>query len=127
MEQTKVLVIVEDEEDMRRMIHALLVRDPRLVVMGEATTADEAIELARSTSPGLIVLDHFIDGPVTGLDAAPALKEAAPTAKILLFSAYDLAAEASRSPAVDAYLAKDQPQKLLAVALSLLGLGPMAA
>lgn len=48
--------------------------------------------------PGLIIFDHFIDGPVTGLDAAPALKAAAPAAKILLFSAHDLAADARRSP-----------------------------
>ncbi len=126
-EQVKVLVIVEDEEDMRRMIHALLERDPRLVVMGHATTAAEALELAASVSPGLIVLDHFIDGPVNGLEAAPALKEAAPLAKILLFSAYDLAAEARDSPAIDAYLPKDQPQRLLPLARQLLGLGPIAA
>lgn len=127
MEQMKVLVVVEDEEDMRRMIHALLTRDPRLLVMGHATTAAEAVEAAESVSPGLIVLDHFIDGPITGLEAAPSLKRVAPAAKILLFSAHDLASEARRSPDIDAYLQKDQPQKLLPLAQSLLGLGPMAA
>lgn len=127
MEQMKVLVIVEDEEDMRRMIHALLTRDPRLLVMGHATTAAEAVAAAESLAPGLIVLDHFIDGPVTGLDAAPTLKQVAPAAKILLFSAHDLTSEARRSPDIDAYLQKDQPQKLLPLAQSLLGLGPIAA
>ncbi|HVE94542.1 MAG TPA: response regulator [Acidimicrobiales bacterium] len=123
----KVLVVVEDEEDMRRMIFALLTRDPRLVVTGHATTAAEAIEAAASLSPGLIVLDHFIEGPVTGLEAAPSLKQVAPAAKIILFSAHDLSSEARRSPDIDAYLQKDQPQKLLPLAQSLLGLGPIAA
>jgi len=127
MEQMRVLVIVEDEEDMRRMIQALLTRDPRLRVMGQATTAAEAVDVAELIAPGLIVLDHFIDGPVTGLDAAPSLKRVAPAAKILLFSAHDLAAEAQRSPDIDAYLQKDQPQKLLPLAQSLLGLKPIAA
>lgn len=127
MKRTKVLVIVEDEEDMRCVIHALLARDPRLVVRGHATSAAEAVELAASLSPGLIVLDHVNDGPVDGLDAAPTLKQIAPEAKILLFSAFDLAVEAKRSRAVDAYLAKDEPQKLLPFAQSLLGLGPIAA
>ncbi|MBK5222254.1 MAG: response regulator [Acidimicrobiia bacterium] len=124
---TKVLVIVEDEEEMRVLVRALLVRDPRLEILGEATTAAEAVELARALEPGLIVLDHLIDGPVMGLDAAPMLRAAAPAAKILLFSAYDLAAEARRSPAVDAYLAKDVPERLLGLAQEPLGLGPVAA
>jgi DNA-binding NarL/FixJ family response regulator len=123
----KVLVIVEDEEDMRVLIRVLLTRDPRLEIMGEAASAEQAIDLARSFGPGVIVLDHLIDGPVTGLEAAPALKEAAPNAKIVLFSAYDLAVEARRSPAVDAYLAKDEPEKLLPLVLRLLDLDPLAA
>jgi two-component system, NarL family, nitrate/nitrite response regulator NarL len=123
----KVLVIVEDEQDMRVLIRALLTRDSRLEIMGEATTAAEAVELARTLEPGLIVLDHLIEGPVTGLDAAPSLKEVAPNSKIVLFSAYDLAAEARRSPAVDAYLPKDEPQKLLPLVQRLLDLDPVAA
>ncbi len=124
---TKVLVIVEDEDDMRVLIRALLAQDSRLQILGEATSADEAVAAARTFGPGLIILDHFIDGPVTGLDAAPALKAVAPDAKILLFSAHDLATEARRSPAVDAYLAKDQPQRLLPMAQGLLDLPPLAA
>lgn len=120
------LVIVEDEPDIRLLIRMLLTQDDRLDVLGEATSAADAIELARTAAPRLIVLDHSVDGPVTGLDAAPALKAAAPGVKIILFSAYDLAAEARRSPDVDAYLPKDQPSKLLPLAQQLLGLGPPA-
>lgn len=125
--KAKVLVIVEDEDDMRALIRALLAVDPRLDILGEATSAAEAIEVARAVDPGLIVLDHFIDGPVTGLEAAPSLKEVAPAAKVLLFTAHDLSREARRSPAVDAFLAKDQPHKLLPTALRLLDLPPLAA
>lgn len=124
---TKVLVIVEDEEDMRRLILDLLLQDPRLEILGQASSADEAVELARSTQPGLIILDHLIDGPVTGLSAAPLLKAAAPMAKVLLFSAYDLRREARRERAVDAFLRKDDPSKLLPTAQRLLGLEPVAA
>lgn len=124
---TKVLVIVEDEAEMRRLVRALLARDPRLEIMGEAATAAEAVELARSLDPGLVILDHLIDGPVTGLDAAPDIKAAAPNSKILLFSAFDLRREARQEPAVDAFLPKDQPEKLLPLAQRLLGLEPLAA
>jgi DNA-binding NarL/FixJ family response regulator len=118
----KVLVLVEDEADVRRLVRALLAPDPRLEITGEAASAEEAIELARSIEPGLIILDHMLDGEVTGLEAAPGLKTAAPNAKILLYSALDLRREARREPAVDAFLSKDQPIELLPLAQQLLGL-----
>ena len=120
----KVLVIVEDEPDMRLLIRAVLSGDPRLEVLGEATNAEDAIRLAADTSPGLVVLDHSIEGPVTGLEAAPAIRAVAPQAKILLFTAYDMAAEARREPAVDAFLRKDDIGKLLSTVQSLLDLEP---
>jgi DNA-binding NarL/FixJ family response regulator len=118
----KVLVIVEDEADMRAVIRAMLSADPRLEVVGEATSATQAVELARSYDPGLIVLDHRIEGDITGLEAAPMLKTAAPNAKILLFTAYDMRNAAEQEPAIDAYLRKDSIAKLLPLVQELLGL-----
>lgn len=118
-----VLVVVEDDPDMRRLIRFLLAADGRLTVTGEATTAEEAVRLARDLDPALIVLDHFLDGPVMGLEAAPMLREAAPRAKIILFSSHDLTVEASQEPSVDVFLSKRQVGSLLDVALELLALG----
>jgi DNA-binding NarL/FixJ family response regulator len=118
----KVLVIVEDEADMRAVIRAMLSADPRLEIVGEATSADEAVKIARTVDPGLIVLDHKIDGDVTGLEAAPMLKAVAPSAKILLFTAYDMRNAAEREPAIDAYLRKDSIGQLLPLVQDLLGL-----
>jgi two-component system nitrate/nitrite response regulator NarL len=122
METVKVLVIVEDEPDMRMLIKTVLATDPRLEVLGEATNAADAIRLAGELGPGLVILDHSIEGPVTGLQAAPAIRAAAPSAKILLFTAYDMASEARREPAVDAFLRKDDIGKLLRTVQSLLEL-----
>ena len=126
-EKTRVLVIVEDEADMRALVRLVLSRDPRLEILGEASTAEDAIEMAASLEPGLIVLDHGLDGPLTGLAAAPLLKGAAPRAKILLFTAYDMAAEARAEPAIDAFLRKDELGKLLPVVRQLLELDPTPA
>jgi DNA-binding NarL/FixJ family response regulator len=124
--RTKVLVVVEDDLDMRTLIRITLARDPRLELVGEASSADEALALVRTLEPGLIVLDHAIEGPLTGLDAAPLLKAAAPASKILLFTAYDLAAEARAQPAIDGYLRKDELQLLLPTVERLLSLAPLA-
>lgn len=120
-----VLVIVEDEEDMRFLIRVTLTKDPRLVLLGEAATAEQAIELARGLQPGVVVLDHQLDGELTGLEAAPLIKAVAPRSKILLFTAFDLERQAREDPAVDAYLRKDGVTRLLATVDNLLGLDPI--
>src|SRR5205814_168552 len=110
----KAVLIVEDELDMRILIRVTLARDPRLEVVGEASSSDEAIDAATTGEPSAIVLDHSIDGPMTGLEAAPQLKRVSPDSKIILFTAYDMAAEARREPAIDAFLRKDDLGRLLA-------------
>ena len=80
--------------------------------------------MARSMEPGLIILDHGLEGPMNGLEAAPLLKAAAPNAKILLFTAFDMVADASAEPAIDAFLRKTDLDKLLPTVQALLDLPP---
>lgn len=125
MEKMRVFVVVEDEPDMRVLVRLKLTVDPRITVAGEVGSLEEALELAQSIKPGLIILDHQIEGDVMGLDAAPLLKDAAPNAKILLFTAFDLETEATSSPFIDEFLSKKHLENLLAVAQRLLGLEPL--
>jgi len=122
-----VLLVVEDEPDFRKLIRLSLEEDPRILSTGEATTAQQAIEVARKSHPDLVILDNYLEGDLDGLEAAPMLKAAAPESKILLFTAYDLSAQARREPAIDAFLRKDDIKKLLPVAQRLLGLDPEEA
>jgi CheY-like chemotaxis protein len=125
-----VFVVVEDEPDMQLLISMMLQRDQRLELVGHATSAAEASALLDTEevralfdrSPGLIVLDHGIEGDLMGLEAAPVLKAKVPSAKILLFTAFDMSKEAAAEPAVDGFLRKDQIGELLHTAQRLLGL-----
>jgi DNA-binding NarL/FixJ family response regulator len=118
-----VLVAVEDDPDFQKLIRLTLGDDPRLTMSGEMpTTIEAAVDVAKKLAPRLIVLDHRLEGRMVGLKGARKLKKAAPDAKILLFSAYDLATEARKEPAIDAYLHKDQVDALLPTALRLAGL-----
>ena len=121
-DRVKVFVVVEDEPDMRALIGLTLRRDDRLEVVGEAASADEALAILDTCEPGLIVLDHGIEGEIMGLQAAPLLKAKAPQAKILLFTAFDMRREASLEPAVDEYLRKDRIGELLSTVQRMLGL-----
>lgn len=77
----KILVAVEDDEDMRLLIRMQLRDDDRLGVLSEVATADEAIAATRAHRPDLVILDHFIQGQVMGLEAAPMLKVVSPTTR----------------------------------------------
>ena len=119
---TSVLVIVEDDQDMQTLIRITLQADSRLELVGSAATADEAVELARESQPDVVILDHFIDGKIMGLDAAPLIKGVSPGSKVLLFTSHDLLVEAKREPAVDEYLRKHDIGSLLPTVQRLLGL-----
>lgn len=118
----RALVVVEDDADYRRLITMTLAEDARIELHGAARDADEAIALAREIQPDLVVLDHFIEGAVMGLQLAPRIKEAAPGARILLFTTHDLAVEAAREPAIDRYLPKRDLADLLPVVRAMVGL-----
>jgi len=82
------LAVIEDNPDVQLLIETILSMDSRFSAANSAETAEEALESARKTEPGIIVLDHGLAGSLTGLDAAPLLKELAPRAKIILFTAH---------------------------------------
>lgn len=123
----KVLVVVEDDRDMQLLIELTLQADPRLEVSGCCATAADAVALARRMQPELVILDHFIDGDVMGLQAAPDIKAAAPDARVLLFTSHDLQVEAGREPAIDEFLLKRDITELMPTVQRMLGLEPKAA
>ena len=123
----KVLVVVEDDRDMQLLIQLTLQVDSRLEISGCASTAQEAIELAREVQPELVILDHFIDGDVMGLEAAPAIKQVAPDAQVLLFTSHDLEIESAREPSIDEFLLKRDIAELMPTVHRMLGLDPIAA
>lgn len=121
-EKLKVMLVVEDDPGMQVLIREVLSDDPRLQLSGEASDLAGAVEVAQLAKPALLILDHFIEGDVMGLQAAPILKEASPHSKILLFTSHDLTIEANREPAIDEILLKKHLDRLLPTARALLGL-----
>ncbi|NMM24478.1 MAG: response regulator transcription factor [Phycicoccus sp.] len=120
-----VLVVVEDDPDVEFLIETVFSVDDRFSAALVAASAEVALGVARTTEPGIIVLDHGLAGAMTGLEAAPRLKEAAPDAKIILFTAHaELRHFAADEPAIDAFLLKTDISQLLPLAQRLTGLNP---
>lgn len=121
----KILVVIEDDPDVQFLIESIFSMDPRFCVTNMAASAEEALKSPPTSEPGIIVLDHGLAGPLPGLAAAPLLKERAPQAKIIMFTAHGaLQARADREPAIDAFLLKTESETLLPLAQQLIGLGP---
>jgi DNA-binding NarL/FixJ family response regulator len=81
---TRVL-IVDDHPLTRDALNALLVQNGFSVV-GEAADGEEAIGLARSLQPDLVLLDLSMPG-VDGLQALPRLRDAAPRCEVVMLTA----------------------------------------
>jgi CheY-like chemotaxis protein len=92
-------LIVDDEEDMRFLVRAVIeAANHGLTVAGEAADGMEAIERWREERPEVVVLDHRMPG-LTGLEVAERILAEHPAQRIILFSAYlddETSAEARR-------------------------------
>lgn len=81
-------MIVDDDQSMRRMLGLVLSSsDVGIEVIGEAADGGEAVTLAESICPDLIVLDHCMPRR-SGAEAVPYLRRACPTSEIIFFTAY---------------------------------------
>ncbi|MDY0057350.1 MAG: response regulator [Methyloversatilis sp.] len=79
------ILLVDDHTLFRRGLTALLSRDPMLQIVGDAADAGEAQRRAEALQPDVILLDNHLPG-VNGVDALPALREAAPGARLIMLT-----------------------------------------
>src|SRR5438552_1901668 len=96
------LAHVDDHAVMRMGLRVLLEGQPDLLVVGEAVTGAEAVAAASCGQPDLIVLDLDLGGE-SGSDSIPALRAAAPGARVLILTGVrdpDLSRQAMRHGAI---------------------------
>jgi|ERR1700722_3577350 len=82
------ILMVDDNEQIRRGVMDILASKKNWNVCGEARDGTEAIWKARELLPDLILLDIGIPG-LNGLEAARLLRQEIANTKILLMSQYD--------------------------------------
>jgi CheY-like chemotaxis protein len=105
---TKRILLVDDNGVVRSYLRRLF-ESPEFEISGEAENGREAVEKAEKLKPDLVILD-FIMPVMTGLEAAPLLKQLLPDTPIILFtqqegSELELLAQAA---GVDAVVSKSQ-------------------
>jgi DNA-binding NarL/FixJ family response regulator len=83
---TKIKVLLVDDHSLvRRGFRRMLEDEADIVVIGEASTGDEAVRLARELAPQVIVMDCALPG-TSGLAATRKILETAPPKAILMLS-----------------------------------------
>jgi two-component system nitrate/nitrite response regulator NarL len=101
------LLVVDDHSLFRRGLMALLAQDPRFEVTCEAGDVGEALRCVARQRPDVILLDNHLPG-VLGVDAIPALREAAPGSRVLMLTVSENEADlvAALKAGADGYLLK---------------------
>lgn len=80
------ILLVDDNADVRFLLRVALEMRPGLELVGEAADGLEALDLAGSTTPDIVILDREM--PIAGgLEVLPRLREACPTSVIVVFTA----------------------------------------
>ena len=82
------IVIADDHPLFRGGLRSLLESVPDMEVVGEAATGDEAIELAHSASPDVVLMDLNMPG-LGGIDATRRITETATEVHVLVITMHE--------------------------------------
>jgi DNA-binding NarL/FixJ family response regulator len=109
------VLVVDDDPDYRLLVRLALTPHAGFEVVGEAGDGPAAAEEAARSKPDLVLLDYSLPGG-DAFDALPAIRQAAPQARIVLISGYDAAEMglASRAAGALGFLPKETPARQLA-------------
>ena len=87
MEKIRVL-LADDHTIVRQGLRALLEAEPDIIVVAEAATGREAVQLAKKLLPEVVVMDIAMP-TLNGLEATRQISRDVPGAKLLVLSSYD--------------------------------------
>ncbi len=82
------ILIVDDHPLFRQGVRFALEAEPDIDVVGEAADGEQALEMATTLTPDVVLSDVNIPGP-DGVEIARALKGALPNTSVILMTAYD--------------------------------------
>lgn len=116
--------LVEDHAFTRDGLRAALTRDPRLRVVGEAASGEEALERLPKSSAHVVVMDIGLPG-VSGIETTRVLRERFPRLHVVMLTAHPLETEilASLASGADAYCLKSTDPRALPIAVYAAAIG----
>lgn len=86
VESIKIL-LVDDHSVVRQGIRAFLEAQPDLVIVGEAASGEEAIQLVAERAPDIVLMDLSMPG-MGGIEAIRRIKKVSPRSQILVLTSF---------------------------------------
>lgn len=81
------VVLVDDVAGIRSLMSSILEETGDYEVIGEASSGEEGIEVARETEPDLVLLDLSMPR-MDGLEALPRIREVTPESEVVIYSGF---------------------------------------
>jgi DNA-binding NarL/FixJ family response regulator len=123
------VLLVDDQEMIRSGLALVINAEPDLDVVGQASSADEAVAAARSLQPDVVVMDVQLGTDDTGVDAATEiLLDPKFQGNVLILTTFDddEAVTASFKAGVSGFLLKQSDADELLAAIRVVGGGGVA-
>jgi NarL family two-component system response regulator LiaR len=111
------VVLVDDHRVVRRGLRSFLEAFPDIVVVGEASTGEEALERIEGWLPDVVIMDLLMPGGIDGIEATRRVRSITPHTQVVVLTAYadDVRVVASLRAGAIGYVRKEaDPQILLA-------------
>ncbi|CAM5255909.1 response regulator [Streptomyces narbonensis] len=122
------LLLADDHPVVRAGLRAVLDTEPDFTVVGEAATAERAVELAAAGGVDVVLMDLQFGAGMHGSEATAAITAAPGGPKVLVLTTYDTDADilAAVEAGASGYLLKDAPPEELAAAVRTAAAGQSA-
>jgi DNA-binding NarL/FixJ family response regulator len=104
------VLLVDDVDDVRRDLRALLTLSNELEIVGEAVNGLEAVHLTEALNPDVVLMD--LEMPVmNGYESTRQIKMKFPWCKVIVFTVheYESARTQAERSGMDAFLVKGAP------------------
>jgi DNA-binding NarL/FixJ family response regulator len=95
------VLLVDDQAVVRRGLRVRFHLEPDLQIVGEASTGREALSLAQTLAPDVVLMDIEMPG-MDGIEATAALRRVVPQSAVVILSIHDDAQTRGRARAAGA-------------------------
>ena len=124
MSPKKTIVIVDDHPLFREGLKSIIFRNPELELVGETGLGQEALRLAESLKPDMVIMDISLPD-INGIELTRDIRKISPVTRVLIVSVHskiDYITAAFQSGATG-YVVKDAPSGKILQALELVSQG----
>lgn len=121
------VLLVDDHILIRKGIALLVENHPKIVVVGEASDGEEAMQLAYQLQPQVILMDISIPNGMDGFTVTKELKKGLPDVKIVMLTMHNEIAyiQKAREVGADGYILKNSKSGEIIEAINSVFLGKL--